>query len=105
MPVLKQEAKVKKKETEDPTKKDTTPVVTRNSPPAGTGRQDEPSTSWGLPVVSAERQPVPSTSHAPTTSSAEVQPEEDLNVMEELTVRRDDEVDESKKVRLPKDMH
>ena len=83
MPVLKQEIKIEKRETGNPTKKDTMSNPIRDPPAVITRGRAKPSTSQETSTVNVDRQPMPSTSHAPSTSSVEIQPEEDPDVMEE----------------------
>ena len=80
---------------ESPTKKDVMPTEIQDPSSGNTERQDGPNRFQRPPAVNTESQPIPSTSYAPTTSDTEAQPKKDLNEMEEPTVRRDDEVDES----------
>ena len=91
MPVLKQKIKIEKRETENPTEKDTATNQTRDQPTAITRGQAESSTSQEISVVSDDKQPMPSTSCAPSTSSVEVQLEENPDVMKESTGRKEDE--------------
>ena len=97
MPVLKQEVKIEKRERGNATEKDTTSNLIQDPPTVAVREQAEPSTSQETSAVSVDRQPIPSTSHAPSTSSAEIQPEENPNVMEELTGRREDEPNEGER--------